>query len=69
MVTVLTTTGSNKLGYYTDIVAASNQVDEDTASTSEYQLMVYGTKAAEDASGTTYGLYIIHQSQLWVTTN
>ena len=64
-----TTTGSNKLGYYSDIVAASNQVDETDAVTGEKQMQIFGTKSADDMSGTTYGLYIIHQSQLWVTTN
>lgn len=67
--TINSTTGSGKFGYYSDIVSASNQVDESDASSGEKQMFIYGTKAAPDLSGTTYGLYIIHQSQLWVTTN
>lgn len=66
-----TDTQGDIYGCYTDIVAASDQVDEDTAATSEMQLQIVSDTAGHlsDDKQTVYGLYIIHQSQLWVTTN
>lgn len=66
-----TDTQGDIFGCYTDIVANSDQVDEDTAATSEMQLQIVSDTDGflSDDKQTVYGLYIIHQSQLWVTTN
>ena len=56
-----TTTGSNLLGYYTDVPAASDQPDQDTAATTTAQLFIWGT----DPENTARGLYSIAEHQIW----
>lgn len=56
-----TTTGSNLLGYYTDLPAASDQPDQDTAATTTAQLFIWGT----DPENTARGLYSIAEHQIW----
>lgn len=58
--TIGSTTGSNLCGYYTDVVAASDQPDEDTATTGTAQLTIWGV----DPELSTNGLYSIHESQI-----
>lgn len=61
--TIGTTTGSDKFGYNTDVVAASDQVDESDATTAAAQLFIYGTTKSDDGQ-TTYGLYMILRAQM-----
>jgi hypothetical protein len=52
---------SDLAGCYTDIVAASDQPDEDTAATTQCQLFIWGV----DPENSANGLYSIAQHQLW----
>ena len=56
-----TTTGSNLIGYYTDLPAASDQPDENTAVTTTAQLFIWGT----DPENTARGLYSIAEHQIY----
>jgi hypothetical protein len=55
------TTGSNLLGYYCDLVAASDQPDENTTTTTVMQLFIWGL----DPENTARGLYSIAEHQIW----
>lgn len=58
------TDGQSRLaGCYTDITAASDQADDDTAATGQGQLFIWG--ADPDPSATYRNIYSIAQHQLW----
>jgi len=54
-------TESDLIGCYTDVVAASDQPDENTAATTQATLFIWGV----DPEDTTRGLYSIAEHQLW----
>lgn len=59
-----TDTQSRLAGCYTDVVAASDQVDDDTAATTQCQLFIWGADP-ESSSTIKANLYSIAQHQLW----
>lgn len=58
--TIGTTTGSNLLGYHTDI-ADEDDIDEDTAATGTAQYTILGL----DAKNSARGVYNIYESQIF----
>ena len=57
-------TQSRLAGCYTDVVAASDQVDDDVAATTQLQLFIWGADP-ESPSTIKANLYSIAQHQLW----
>jgi hypothetical protein len=55
---------SRLAGCYTDIVAASNQADDDTATTTQMQLFIWGADPESDTTKKA-NLYSIAEHQLW----
>jgi hypothetical protein len=56
-----TDTQASLAGCFTDIVAASDQADDDTAATTQGQLFIWGV----DPENSGNNLYSIAQHQLW----
>ena len=55
---------SRLAGCYTDILAASDQADDDTAATSQAQLFIWGADPESDSTKKA-NLYSIAEHQLW----
>lgn len=58
--TIGTTTGSNLLGYHTDLID-QNDIDEDNATTATAQYTIWGV----DQENTAQGVYSIYESQVF----
>jgi hypothetical protein len=59
--TMAATTGSNLIGYYCDLISASDQPDETDTVTTKQQLFIWGL----DPENTNRGLYSIAEHQIW----
>jgi len=59
-----TDTQARLAGCYTDILAASDQADDDTAATTQCQLFIWGADPESDSTKKA-NLYSIAQHQLW----